>query len=76
MPVRVRPSPAVNDPAPENCVNAIEVDPTVIAPSVVSTKPESAFCVPASTNTKAPAVTSAVESKSVARVGAPLAFTV
>ena len=47
--------------------------PTVIEPSVVSTKPLSAFAVPCSTNTNSPEVTSAEESASVARVRAEAA---
>ncbi|OUU18412.1 MAG: hypothetical protein CBC05_02470 [Crocinitomicaceae bacterium TMED45] len=76
LPVFVIPEPAVIAPPPENCVNAKFVVPTVIAPLVDNTKPLSAFTVPSSTNAKAPEVTSASESKSVALVGAPDALTV
>ena len=57
-------------------MNAMFVVPTVIAPSVVIMKPESALAEPSSTKKKAPAVTSESASKSVALVGAPEAFTV
>ena len=61
-------SPATICPAPENCVNASEVEPTVIVPSVVNTNPWSAFAVPSSTNTNIPAVTSDEASASVVLV--------
>ena len=76
VPVLVIPVPAITLPAPENCVNAIAVEPGVIEPFVVTTNPLSELVVPSSTNTNAPAETSAALSKSVALVGAPLAFTV
>ena len=57
-------------------MNVNAVVPTVIAPSFVRTKPLSAFTVPSSAKKNAPPVTSESASKSVARVGAPLAFTV
>ena len=47
--------------------------PTVIDPSVVSTKPESAFTVPSSTKVNNPEVTSAFASASVALVSAEAA---
>ena len=52
------------------------VEPTVISSSVEITKPESALVEPSSTKKKAPAVTSASESKSVALAGeAPAVYT-
>ena len=76
LPDLLKPVPAVITAELENCVNAIAVVPTVILPVVDKTKPVLAFVVPSSINVKAPAVTSVVESKSVALVGAPLALTV
>ena len=76
LPDFVIPEPAVIAPPPENCVNAKFVVPTVIEPLVDNTKPLSALTVPSSMNAKAPEVTSASESKSVALVGAPDALTV
>ena len=69
LPDLVSPVPAVICPAPENCANDKAVVPTVIAPFVVTTHPESALTEPSSTNVNAPPVTSAFASKSVARAG-------
>ena len=55
-----RPSPEVNDPAPENCVHAIPVLPTVIVPFVDKTKPLSELIVPSSTKAKVPDLSSPV----------------
>ena len=68
--------PPVICPAPLNCANVRAVTPIVTVPLFVITKPASALTVPSSTNVKAPVPTSASASKSPARVGAPLAFTV
>ena len=70
-----KPAPALMSPALENCENANEVVPRVMAPFVVHTKPTSALVVPSSTNTKAP-LTSPLALKSAALVGAPVALTV
>ena len=50
-----------------NCVKAIAVEPTVIAPLVEHTKPWSEFIVPSSTKKKEP-TNSSLPSMSVARV--------
>ena len=76
FPVLVRLVPAVTWPAPLNCENVSGVLPTVTAPGCTSTQPVSSLTVPSSTKVKAPPSTSASASKSVARVGVPLAFTV
>ena len=76
LPDLVKALPAVTSPAPENCVKAKAVDPNVIEPFVDNTQPVSALAVPSSINVKAPAVTSVLESKSVALVGAPELLTV
>ena len=60
VPLFESPSPASNEPAPENCVQVIPVVPTVIAPLVETTKPESKFTVPSSTNVNVPLVSSPV----------------
>ena len=57
-------------------MNTNAVVPTVTVPSLVITKPLSPFVVPSSTKKNVPPVTSESASKSVARVGAPLALTV
>lgn len=74
-PVLESPSPARMLPATEKREKASDVDPTVIGASVMSTQPESAFSVPCSTKVKRPGVTSAEESASSARLGAPDAAT-
>ena len=58
LPDLFNPEPAFICPAPENCSNVSDVLPTVIEPSVVRTKPESAFTVPCSIKVNAPDVTS------------------
>ena len=60
VPLFESPSPASNEPAPENCVQVIPVVPTVIVPSVEITKPESKLTVPASTKVNVPLVSSPV----------------
>ena len=59
-------------PAAENCAKVKAVVPTVIAPVVVTIHPSLPLVVPSSINTKAPLVTSASASKSVALVGVAL----
>ena len=75
FPDLVRPVPSVICPAPENWINVREVTPIDIVPVFVQTNPLFALVVPSSTKKKAP-LTSVLASKSVALVGAPLAFTV
>ena len=76
FPLLLNAFPAIIDPAPENWLNVNAVVPNVILPLLVNTNPALAFVVPFSTKVKAPPVTSVFASKSVALVGAPLAFTV
>ena len=45
VPVNVRPAPAVNDPAPENCTKVTSEVPTVVTGSVI-TQPVSLYNVP------------------------------
>ena len=74
VPFFERPSPASNEPAPENCVQVIPVVPTVIVPSVEITKPESKLTVPSSTKAKVPGLSSPVSTvpfASVEREAAP-----
>ena len=54
------PSPAVNEPAPENCVQAIADEPTVMVPFVDKTKPLSELVVPSSTKVNVPDFSSPV----------------
>ena len=62
-------------PAPENCEKARPWVPTTALPLlVVQTKPLSAFTVPFSTNTNAPAASTPL-AKSSTLVGSPDAFT-
>ena len=68
-PVFDKPSPATIEPAPENCVKLIAVDPIVTGAFVVQTKPASALVVPSSMNVKPPGISLAGEpSKSPALV--------
>ena len=76
FPDLLKPVPAVICPAPLNWVNDKSVVPNVIVSLVVNTNPLSALVVPSSTNINIPAVTSEEIFASLARVGAPLAFTV
>ena len=45
VPVNVRPAPAVNDPAPENCTKVTGSVPIVVTGSVI-TQPVSLYNVP------------------------------
>ena len=63
----VNTSPAVYVPAPLNCVQTILLVP-ITGLSVVCTQPLSAYVLPKFTNVKSPPATSALVSKSVARV--------
>ena len=65
FPVLEIPVPALREPAPLNCENAIAVVPTVIEPSVVNTKPASALVLPDSTKVNRHDVTSTFTSFSV-----------
>ena len=76
FPDLLKPVPAVIWPAPLNWVNDKSVVSNVIVSLVVNTKPLSPLIVPSSTNINIPAVTSEEIFASLARVGAPLAFTV
>jgi hypothetical protein len=60
LPDWLRPSPAVNEPAPENCVHTIAVAPIVIVPFVETTNPLSALVEPSSTKAKVPGFSSPV----------------
>ena len=70
------PFPAINCPAPENCVNVKLVVPNVTTSSVVNTNPAFPLTVPSDTKVNNPAVTSALVFASAARVGAPDELTV
>src|SRR5210317_222711 len=67
-PFLLKPFPAIKVPEAENNVKFNPVVPTVIVPSVVSTKPVSELTEPCSTNVNIPEVTSASASASVALV--------